>query len=97
MQPTYVLAPKYSELFEGGFSFSPERSDALITGSLRVLKRGTAFQTRIKPIASLLIAAGTQGHSGHGVFLTGQGNELSYVLKRCVVTRQGHSYNQLAD
>ena len=44
-------------------------------------------QTRIKPIASLLIAAGTESHSGRGVFLAGQVNELSYVLRRCVVTR----------
>jgi hypothetical protein len=79
MQLAYVLAPKYSELFEGGFWFSREHSDALITGSLRVLKRGTAFQTRIKPITSRLIAAGTQGHSGRGVFPAGQGNERSYV------------------
>jgi argininosuccinate synthase len=46
MYSTYALAPKYSELFYSGFWFSPERGDALITGSLRVFERtrGTLFQ-----------------------------------------------------
>ena len=47
--------------------------------------------------AALLISAGTEGPSGRSVFLMSEGNKLGFVVRRSVIARQCHPYNQFAD
>jgi hypothetical protein len=74
--------------------------------SVRFAKEDVVISVRIErrielevvaAFAVLLISAGTWGRYGRGFLLSGHGNQLVYVVRRRVVARQCHSYNQLAD